>query len=209
MARQLEIPSEIYEDDKKCAEFILHINEQLSKVAEAKKMLKEAKAVAETQMIARLDATGMKHFAFADLGTFSRRASTKVDFPSDEQGGRAVADEWLLALIKNGIIDTQAILYLQQARLVEGGVLAIEEKACNHNWGVLMSAGLVSIKLVKEQQDAIEAGTLTHADVLASQQAYDKDADILPASPFNHFTEIKLASPRKPAKPLSSTKPTE
>ena len=43
---QFSIPNEIYTSDKACGEFILNINERLSKLSAMEKMLKEAKEVA-------------------------------------------------------------------------------------------------------------------------------------------------------------------
>lgn len=129
----LEIPQEIYQSDKACGEFILSLNERLSKVAEIEKTLKEAKEVAVNVMLARLEATGQKHFAFENLGTFKKTTSLKLSFPTAENGGKEAAVVWLTECLNRGVITPAQLLDLQQARLVTDPVLAIEQAVEEYN----------------------------------------------------------------------------
>ena len=126
------IPQNIYTDDKACGEFIIEINERLSKLAEAEKALKEAKEVATNLMLTRLEATGLKHFAF-DFGTFARRTKTQISFPTAEKGGKEKAVEWLSQVLERGLIDLEDLMNIQQARVVSDTVLALEEIVQRYN----------------------------------------------------------------------------
>lgn len=214
MPKQIEIPQEIYSSDKTCAEFIVRINEQLGKLSDWEKMLKAAKATAETHLLSRMDAEGAKHFAFDGVGTFSRRQSIKCSFPSEEAGGREAAGAWLDRLLADGIITTQHVLYAQQARLVPDSVLAVERLACEHNWKVLLNAALISADELNKQQQQLDDGVTTYDQILNQQQAFmvrvqelnvhrvlagQPELHLLAASPFGHFVETKLSAPRKSA----------
>lgn len=129
----LEIPKEIYQSDKACGEFILSINERLSKLAEIEKELKAAKEVATGVMLDRLEATGQKHFAFENLGTFKKMTSVKLSFPTAENGGKEAAVIWLTQCLERGVITPAQLLDLQQARLVTEPVLAIEQAVEEYN----------------------------------------------------------------------------
>lgn len=158
----LKIPSEIYESDKACAEFILSINERLSRLSAIEKTLKEAKEEAVNVMLTRLEATGQKHFAFEELGMFKKTVSTKVSFPTAENGGKEAAVVWLTECLARGVITPSQLLDLQQARLVTDPVLAIEGAVDEYN----------------------------------AQQTLNGSTDLLPPSPFNHYTQVTLATPR-------------
>lgn len=130
---KLEIPSAIYTSDKECGEFILAINERLSKLAAIEKELKEMKEVAVGVMLDRLEATGQKHFAFENLGTFKKTTSVKLSFPTAENGGKETAVKWLELCLAKGVITPAQLLDLQQARLVTEPVLAIEQAVEEYN----------------------------------------------------------------------------
>lgn len=129
----LEIPQAIYESDKACGEFILSVNERLSKLAELEKALKAAKEVAVGVMLDRLAATGQKHFAFENLGTFKKVTSVKLSFPTAEKGGKEAAVSWLIQCLERGVISPAQLMDLQQARLVSDPVLAIEQAVEEYN----------------------------------------------------------------------------
>lgn len=129
----LEIPQEIYQSDKACGEFILSINERLSKLADVERALKEAKDVAVGVMLDRLEATGQKHFAFENLGTFKKTTSVKLSFPTAGNGGKEAAVVWLTQCLERGVITPAQLLDLQQARLVTDPVLSIEQAVEEYN----------------------------------------------------------------------------
>ena len=128
-----QIPQEIYTSDKACGEFILNINERLSKLSEIEKELKAAKDVAVGVMLDRLEATGQKHFAFENIGTFKKTTSVKLSFPTAENGGKEAAVKWLTECLARGVITPAQLLDLQQARLVTEPVLAIEQAVEEYN----------------------------------------------------------------------------
>lgn len=208
MNKQIEIPQEIYSSDKACAEFIVRINEQLSKVAAWEKMLKEAKDTASMHLLARMDAEGAKHFAFDGVGTFARRTSDKCNFPSDEDGGREAAGMWIDQLLAQGIIATHHVLYLQQKRVVTESVVEVEKLACEHNWTVLLNAALTTPAAIVEEKKKLEDGLVTYDELLNRQQAFRETLDrmnataatqyhLVAASPFSHYRETQLSAPRK------------
>lgn len=158
----IEIPQEIYENDKACGEFIFELNQRLSKLAEIEKKLKAAKDVAVDVMLTRLEATGQKHFAFENLGTFKKTTSVKLSFPTAENGGKETAVKWLELCLERGVITPAQLLDLQQARLVTEPVLAIEKAVEEYNF----------------------------------QQQAKGSTDLLPPSPFNHFEQVTLSTPR-------------
>lgn len=129
----IEIPKDIGLNDRTCAEFIYNINERLAKLAEIEKALKEAKKKAEHIMLDRLQATGQKHFAFENLGTFKKIKSTKVSFPTAERGGKEAAVQWLGQCLERGVISREQLLDIQQARLVTEVVLDVEAAAEEYN----------------------------------------------------------------------------
>lgn len=129
----LAIPQEIYQSDKACGEFILSLNERLTKLAAIEKALKEAKEVAVGVMLDRLAATGQKHFAFEGLGTFKKTTSVKLAFPTAENGGKEAAVVWLTKCLEKGVITPAQLLDLQQARLVTEPVIAIEQAVEEYN----------------------------------------------------------------------------
>lgn len=129
----IRIPSEIYTSDKACGEFIFELNQRLSKLSEIEKAIKEAKDVAVDVMLTRLEATGQKHFAFENLGTFKKTVSTKLSFPTAENGGKETAVKWLELCLSRGVITPAQLLDLQQARLVTEPVLAIEQAVEAYN----------------------------------------------------------------------------
>lgn len=129
----IEIPNEIYTSDKACGEFILSLNERLSKLSAIEKELKEAKEVAVNVMLDRLEATGQKHFAFENLGTFKKTTKVMLAFPTAENGGKETAVKWLEQALERGIITPAQLLDVQQARLVAEPVLAIEEAVKEYN----------------------------------------------------------------------------
>lgn len=130
---QLVIPQEIYQSDKACGEFILAINERLSKLSALEKRLKEAKEEACNVMLTRLEATGQKHFAFEGLGTFSKSTSVKLSFPTAENGGKEAAVEWLTLCLERGVVSPAQLMDIQQARLVTEPVLAVEKLVEEYN----------------------------------------------------------------------------
>lgn len=158
----IEIPQEIYTSDKACGEFIYEMNQRLAKIAEIEKVVREAKEVASNVMLDRLEATGMKHFAFDGLGTFKKTKSTKISFPTAENGGKETAVKWLEMCLERGVITPAQLLDLQQARLVTEPVLAIEQTVAEYN----------------------------------QQQTLNGSTDLLPPSPFNHFEQTVLSTPR-------------
>lgn len=159
----LEIPQEIYTSDKACGEYILALNERKSKLAELDKIITENLNTAKEIMLDRLEATGMKHMAFENLGTFKKTTKTYVSFPTAENGGKEAAVEWLTLALERGVITPAQLLDLQQARIVSEPALAIEETVEEYN-----------------RQQAING-------------AVDK---LMPPSPFNHFTQSTLSTPR-------------
>lgn len=158
----INIPQVIFTSDKDCGEFILSINERLSKLAEIEKELKVAKETAVNVMLDRLEATGQKHFAFENLGTFKKTTRTHISFPTAENGGKEAAVKWLEQCLEKGVITPAQLLDLQQARLVAEPVMAIEEAVNEFN----------------------------------AQQVLNGSTDTLPSSPFNHFEQTTLSTPR-------------
>ena len=128
----IDIPQEIYTDDKVCGEFLVSINERLGRISTIEKELKEAKEIASRVMLDRLEATGLKHFAF-DFGTFAKTTKTQVAFPTAENGGKAAAVVWLEQVMDAGLIDLADILNVQQARVSADPVLAIEKLVEDYN----------------------------------------------------------------------------
>ena len=84
-------------------------------------------------MLDRLEATGMKHFAFDGLGTFKKATSVKLSFPTAENSGKETAVKWLEMCLERGVITPAQLLDLQQARLVTEPVLAIEQAVEEYN----------------------------------------------------------------------------
>ena len=132
MSIVVEIPQEIYTDDQACGEFILDINARLTKLSAIEKSLKEAKETASKVMLDRLEATGLKHFAF-EFGTFSKTTATQVSFPTAENGGKEAAVGWLSMCLERGVIDLNDLMNVQQARVSREPVLAIEELVKEYN----------------------------------------------------------------------------
>lgn len=163
MSRKLIIPKEIYESDKACGEFILSVNEQLAQVAEAEKLLKEAKEIAMKVMLERLEVTGLKNFAF-DFGTFSKSTKVHVSFPTAENGGKEAATAWLQECYERGVIEFADLLNVQQARVSAEPLLAIEQ----------------AVKEYNERQSLMDANFKPIAE-----------------SPFNHYEQTTLSTPRK------------
>lgn len=130
---EVPIPPEIYASDKGCGEFILAMNERISKATDILNALKKAKEVGTSVMLDRLEATGQKHFAFENLGTFKKSTSVKISFPTAENGGKEAAAKWLEECLARGVIVPAQLLDLQQARLVTEPVLAIEEAVEEYN----------------------------------------------------------------------------
>lgn len=126
---KMEIPQEIYNSDKACAEFLLSLNQRLSRLAEIERALKEAKETASDVMLSRLCATGQKHFAFEGIGTFSKSEREIVEFPSAENGGSEAATAWLKELLEKGVITPEIMLDSRQSRLSTQTVVAIEAAA--------------------------------------------------------------------------------
>lgn len=158
----IPVPSDIYTSDRACGEFILSLNERLSKLEGIQKELKAAKEVAVGVMLDRLEATGQKHFAFEGLGTFKKTVSDKISFPKSEDGGKEAAVVWLTQCLERGVITPAQLLDLQQARVVSEPALAIEK--------------------------AVEAYN--------QQQQLNGSSDLLPPSPFHHFRQTTLSTPR-------------
>ena len=129
----IEIPADIYTSDKACAEFIFDMNQRQAKIIEIEKAVKEAKDIAVQVMLDRLEATGMKHFAFDGLGTFKKTTSVKLSFPTAGNGGKETAVKWLEMCLERGVITPAQLLDLQQARLVTEPVLAIEQAVEEYN----------------------------------------------------------------------------
>lgn len=113
--KELKVPDVVFDSDKALGAFIIHINEVRSTIAEAEKATKQLLDEAQEIMLKRLDATGLKNFAFEDLGTFSKRTSTKYSMPP---GGKSELAEYVDLLLDKGIIESTAeVLDLQQSRL--------------------------------------------------------------------------------------------
>lgn len=129
----IDIPPNIYTSDKACGEFIFEMNQRLSKLADIEKAIKEAKEVAVDVMLTRLEATGQKHFAFENLGTFKKSTTTRISFPTAENGGKETAVKWLEQALNKGAITPAMLLDLQQARIVTEPALAIEQAVENYN----------------------------------------------------------------------------
>lgn len=129
----IEIPPAIYTSDEACAEFISKMNTLEAHISAWDKVVKEAKNIATDHMIARLDVTGQKHFAFERFGTFTKTTSTKISFPSAEEGGKETAVKWLETCLERGVITPAQLLDLQQARLVTEPVMAIEQAVAEYN----------------------------------------------------------------------------
>lgn len=128
----IKIPQDIYTSDKACGEFIISINERLSKLAELEKQLKFMKEEAVNVMLTRLEATGQKHFAF-DFGTFYKTSSLKISYPSADNGGKEAGVQWLIECLKKGVITAEQLLDVQQSRLNSEPILAIEKAVEEYN----------------------------------------------------------------------------
>lgn len=133
MTNENVLPAEVFASDKACGEFIVALNQRLSKLAELEKKLKAQKEEACNIMLTRLEATGQKHFAFEGLGTFSKRTSVHISFPTAENGGKEAAVKWLEEALARGIITPAMLLDLQQARIVNEPALAIEAAVEEYN----------------------------------------------------------------------------
>ena len=132
----IDIPADIYTDDKACGEFIVSLNERLSQVSIIEKALRAAKDEASNVMLERLSLTGQKHFAF-DFGTFAKTTKTRVSFPTAENGGREAAVRWVEELLERGLIDMTDVLNIQQARISDDTLLAIEEQVKEYNLSLI------------------------------------------------------------------------
>lgn len=128
----VDIPKEIYESERACGEFIVAINERLATLAGLEKELKRAKDIASEVLLNKLEASGMKHFAF-DFGTFSKSTKTAFSFPTAEDGGKEKAVEWLIECVSAGIITTRDLLDVQQARISVEPLVAIIEQVEEYN----------------------------------------------------------------------------
>lgn len=144
---EIEIPQEIYKDDRTCAEFIIELNKRISKLSVLEKAIKEAKDIASNVLLTRLEATGQKHFAYEDLGTFSKRVSTKLSLTKEVGHSKEDAIEWLEKCREKGIITGKQAFDIFQARVSEEPVLAIEEAVEEYNRTQLLKP--------KDQQDLI------------------------------------------------------
>lgn len=129
----LQIPQEIYSNPRECGEFIFSINERLTKLTEIEKELKEAKEIASKAMLEMLAVSGQKNFNFENLGIFKKTTSTKLAFPTAENGGKETAVQWLTLCLERGVISPAQLLDVQQARLVNDPVIAIEEAVEAYN----------------------------------------------------------------------------
>ena len=127
------LPKEVFESDKACGEYIIRCNELLSQLSAKEKQVRELREEACDVMLARLEATGQKHFAFDGLGTFSKRTSDKISFPTAENGGKEAAVKWLEEALARGIITPAMLLDLQQARIVNDPAIAIEDAVAEYN----------------------------------------------------------------------------
>lgn len=130
---EIKIPDEIYTSDKACGEFIFAINGRLSTVSALEKELKRVKEIACNVMLDRLEATGQKHFAFEGLGTFSKKVRTSITFPTEENGGKEKAKQWLIKCLEKGIITPIQLLDVQKSYANSEPILAVEEAAAKYN----------------------------------------------------------------------------
>lgn len=137
----IQLPPEVFTSDKACGEFILAMNERLAKISELEKQTKALKEAACDVMLTRLEATGQKHFAFEGLGTFSKRTSVHISFPTAENGGKEAAVQWLEKALGLGIITPAMLLDLQQARIVNDPALAIEAAVEEYNLKQALNGG--------------------------------------------------------------------
>lgn len=133
LPKELELPDEIYSSDEALAQYIVEINERLSKVSQVEKLYKTAKEKAEQLMLNRIESSGQKHFAFEKWGTFSPRISVNYSFPNAENGGKEAVISWLDTLIANGLADKSIYLDVQQARVSKEPVVALIEAVAEYN----------------------------------------------------------------------------
>lgn len=144
---ELPIPPEIYHNDRACAQFITELNKRLAKLAMIEKALKSAKDEASNVLLTRLEATGQKHLAYEDLGTFSKRTSVKLSLTKDAGHSKEDAVEWLELCRAKGIITTKQAFDIFQARVSEEPVVAIETAVEEYNKAQQLKP--------KDQQDLI------------------------------------------------------
>lgn len=124
---ELTLPSSVYDSNRGCADYIIEINERLATVREVEKLLKAAGEAAKAILLERLEIEGMKHFAFDDLGTFTRTEKVNISFPSNENGGRKAASDWLKLCIERGLMTFEEMLDVQQSRVSDPTVVSLEQ----------------------------------------------------------------------------------
>lgn len=129
----IELPEAVFHSNKACAEYIVELNERLATVRAVEKLLKEANEAAKNILLERLDVEGMKHFAFDDLGTFSKSEKTYISFPTNENGGKAAAAKWLHACVDAGIMEFEELLQVQQSRISNDTVMSLEQAVEAYN----------------------------------------------------------------------------
>lgn len=128
----IPIPQEVYDSPEKLCAMIVDVNERLSNYGAIEKALKDLSDRLKNIALDQLSATGQKHFAF-DFGTFAKSTKTNISFPTAENGGREKAIEWLKELVDRGVISFDEVLYVQQARVSNETVLAIEQAVTDYN----------------------------------------------------------------------------
>lgn len=129
---KVKVPKEIYDSDLACGDYIVSCNETIAKLNELVKVIDQAKKIATDVMLKRLSATGQKHFAFEDIGTFKRTVTTCVAFPREVDGGKQVGINWLLDLLNRGLINPETLLDIQ-SRINKEVLEAIEDSVKDYN----------------------------------------------------------------------------
>lgn len=160
---QIKVPDGIKNNPRALAEFVLGIKTRRMKIEEAAKELKAAEVEATGFMLQMLSATGQKHYAFEDIGTFTRKTKVMIGFPIAENGGKTAAVAWLSQCLERGVIGLEDLLEVQQSRVKTDTVQNIEEAVANYNMA--------------------------------------NPHDPIPDSPFNHYEEETLSSPRPKTTP--------
>lgn len=129
----IELPQEVFHSNKACAAYIIELNERLATVRAVEKLLKDALESSKNILLERLDIEGMKHFAFDDLGTFSKSEKTYISFPTNENGGKSAAAKWLHACVDAGIMQFDELLQVQQSRISNDTVIGLEQAVAEYN----------------------------------------------------------------------------
>lgn len=122
-----------FELEKDCGAYIVMINETLAELSDKEKKLKKLKELACNFLLDRLNVSGQKNYNFTGIGTFAVRRTTQVSFPTEDNGGKQAAVNWLISAVKAGVITEDLLLSVQQSRLNKDVVLYIEQLVDEYN----------------------------------------------------------------------------